>query len=119
MTNEKRSYKKMGQPFIRLRAILSRVQSHSIPTPTYGGLLFADLHFPFDADCSQWPTPYFHIHPQILLSLQKEVLPTSLYRIVAQMISSEVPLNADRLTEFLDYFCFVDLLSERTYLKSL
>lgn len=56
--------------------------------------------------------PYFHIRPtQILLSLQK-VLPASLYRIVAQMIFECVDQTFDRLTEFLDYFCFVDLLSE-------
>ena len=56
--------------------------------------------------------PYFHIRPtQILLSLQK---------VFASLLISNsgtddfecLDQTFDRLTEFLDYFCFVDLLSE-------
>ena len=44
--------------------------------------------------------PYFHIRPtQILLSLQK-VLPASLYRIVAQMISSVLTKPSTGLLSF-------------------
>ena len=119
MTNEKVLQKILGQPFIK--GFVRFYQSAESDITSSGGLLFADLHFPFDADCSNI-LPYFQIRPtRILLSLQK-FLPASLYRIVAQMIWVSWP-NLRQGTEFLDYFCFVDLLralptSKKAYNKS-
>ena len=107
----KRSYKKVfDQPFIK--GFVRFYQSaESDITSIAGSLLFVDLHFPFDADCSQYLALLSHSSHSDSLSLE-EVLPASLYRTVAQMISSVLTKPSTGLLSFSDYFCFVDLLSE-------
>ena len=100
----------LGQPFIKGFVRFYQSAESDITSIAVAYYLLIS-HFPFDADCSQYSA---------LLSYSSYPDSFELTKSLASLLISNsgtddfecLDQTFDRLTEFLDYFCFVDLLSE-------